>query len=148
MSNGYAVLKLISGEELLGSILEETEYKITIIMPMSIKYVPKVMGLKTTESVLLAPFTQFASDDVFTFDKAHLIYLKDMDERYIKAYEDSVDLYLSPQSTIQKPNKNEDLKKTMEKLESLFGDGFQQRMSEDEYLDQLLNFDPDTKKLH
>jgi len=150
MHEGYVVLKLVTGEELIGALLEENDYEITIMMPMVVRYIPKLVGLKTVESILLAPFTQFADDDMFTFQKHSLIFLKNMDKRYIQSYEDAVDMHLSPNNNLTPDGPAPgDAKAALDKLTELFGEGFEPRMDEDEYMDQLLNTDFDTsKKLH
>ena len=148
--DGYVVLKLISGEEIVAAVVDETSDEITVMMPMVVRYVPKMMGVKVVESVLLAPYSQFVDDDVYTFDKHNLLYLKNMDQRFIPNYEDAVDLHITPpeQSQSRTPVDDQALKETLEKLQNVFGGDFEPRMDEDEYMDQLLDFKPDTKKFH
>jgi len=141
----YVVLKLISGEEILGTLVKEDDYELKIQFPMLVRKVPRHMGGIPVESIVLATYSHFCADDEFTFNRQHILVLKDMDPRYVDEYHRSVDDFIGatePSPEAYNPNELQDLS---DKLKNMFRDKIEE---EDDYPDVIsLNIDGN-KTLH
>lgn len=117
----YVVVKLISGEEIIGQMVKEDDYDIKIQFPMVVKHISRVLGGYPVESIVLGTYSHFCADDEFTFNKQHIIVLKDLDPRYVEEYHKSVDDFLGQAQPPQPYDPNE-LKELSDKLKSMFRD--------------------------
>jgi hypothetical protein len=138
----YVVMKLISGEEVLGTLVKEDDYELKIQFPMVVKHLTRVMGGYPTESIVLGAYSHFCADDEFTFHKQHVVVLKDMNPRYIDEYHRSVDDFLG-HVTPPEPYNPEELKQLTEKLQNMFRD----RIDGDEDLPESIHIDG-SKTIH
>ena len=143
----YAVLKLISGEEVIGGVIDETEYNITLMLPMVLRHLPKISPINgmPTESLFFSPFSQMSEDDSFVIDKSQTFFIKEMDPVYVPQYEDAIDKFLgglesSPQST-------DEVKQLVDKINDMMGSDLDTKVTIEDELDYLDNIDSDTKKL-
>jgi len=138
----YVVIKLISGEELIGTLVKEDDYDIKIQFPMMVKKVNRLLGDMPVESIVLGTYSHFCADDEFTFNKQHIIVLKEMDPRYIEEYHRSVDDFIgasSPEPETYNPNEVQQL---TDKLKSMFRD----QLSEDEEYPETLSLNINSNK--
>jgi hypothetical protein len=140
--DNYIVIKLTSGEEIVANLIQEDEYSVKVLFPMLVKYIPRMVQGRLAETITLAPFTYFASDDEFTFVKHYIIFQKQMNPKYLDAYNQAVDDFIAePQiAGAPDPQRAEDIKALAEKLQNIFG-------KEDEFDDVdpiLINTDSNT----
>lgn len=99
----YVIIKLVSGEQLMGVRTEETDNDITVMFPMALKQYPVQRDDGTiAEQVTGGPFCAFASDRVFTIPKTSVMINKPLHEllvpfyvRMVNQYEKMVDVPLS-----------------------------------------------------
>lgn len=99
----YVIIKLISGEQLMGVCMEETDTDITVMFPMALKQYPVQREDGTiSEQVTGGPFCAFASDRTFTFLKTSIMVNKPLHEllvpfyiRMVNQYEKMVDVPMS-----------------------------------------------------
>ena len=99
----YVIIKLVSGEQLMGVCTEETDSDITVMFPMALKQYPVQRDDGTiAEQVTGGPFCAFASDRTFTIPKASVMINKPLHEllvpfyvRMVNQYEKMVDVPLS-----------------------------------------------------
>jgi hypothetical protein len=99
----YVIIKLVSGEQLMGVCTEETDKDITVMFPMALRQYPIQREDGTIgEQVTGGPFCAFASDRTFTIPKASVMVNKPLHEllvpfyvRMINQYEKMVDVPLS-----------------------------------------------------
>jgi hypothetical protein len=99
----YVIIKLISGEQLMGVCTEETDKDITVMFPMALRQYPIQREDGTIgEQVTGGPFCAFASDRTFTIPKASVMVNKPLHEllvpfyvRMVNQYEKMVDVPLS-----------------------------------------------------
>lgn len=122
MSEQYVDLKLISGEEVVGEIVEESDFEIKIMFPMLVKYIPRVQQGRMMESITLAPYTYFADSDIFTFGKNHIIYQMNLNPSHLDSYKLAVDDFVGRLSEEETVANTEELKQTLDKLSTLFKD--------------------------
>ena len=99
----YVIIKLISGEHLMGVCTEETDSDITIMFPMALHQYPVQRQDGTIgEQVTGGPFCAFASDRSFTILKTSVMINKPLHKllipfyvRMVNQYEKMVDVPLS-----------------------------------------------------
>lgn len=118
-ANRYVVMKLVSGEEILAHLTSEDDYDIHVLFPMIVKHINRNVQGRMMESIVLGPWTHFSAEDEFTFNKQHLIFLKDLDDRYVDEYNRSVDESLGniPEP---EPYNPDELKQLTERLQNMF----------------------------
>lgn len=143
----YAVLKLISGEEVIGGVVDETDYNITLMLPMILRHLPKIspMNGMPVESLFFSPFSQMSQDDTFVIDKSKTFFIKEMDPVYISQYEDAIDKFLGGLET--SPQSTDEVKQLVDKINDMMGSNLDTKVSIEDELDYLDNIDSDTKKL-
>ena len=146
----YAVLKLISGEEVIGAVIEESEYNITLMLPMVLRNLPKISPLNgmPVESLFFSPMCQMSADDTFVIDKAQTFFIKEMDPVYIPQYEDAIDKFLGTVSS--GPESPDEVQKLVDKINEMVGSDLETKVTIDDELDYLANMSSDDKdkKLH
>lgn len=138
----YVVLKLVSGEEILTQLITEDDYEVRCMFPMAVKHVPRSIHGQVMDSIVLGAWTHFSASDEYTFTKQHVLFIQDMDPRYIDEYHKSVDDFLGHATTFPQEayNPNE-MKELAEKLQNMF-----RREEFEEELPDVMVI-PDTSKL-
>lgn len=85
--NDYVVIKLISGEEIMATFIDESDTSIDIKNVLSLHHTISASVEGKRETITISPFCQFTSDHDFTLPKNTVIYIKDLSlelqERYI-----------------------------------------------------------------
>ena len=142
--DNYIVVKLSSGEEIVANLVKEDDYEIKVLFPMLVKYIPRMVQGRLAETITLAPFTYFAADDEFTFAKHYIIFQKEMNPKYLDAYNQAVDDFIAePQiAGTPDPQRAEDIKALADKIQSIFG-----REEEFDDVDPIL-VNTDSKTIH
>lgn len=144
----YAVLKLISGEEVIGGVVDETDYNITLMLPMVLRHLPKISPMTglPIESLFFSPFSQMAEDDTFIIDKAQTFFIKEMDPVYIPQYEDAIDKFLG--TIPSDPQSTDEVKQLVDKINDMMGSDLDTKVTIDDELDYLDDMKLDKKLLH
>lgn len=117
----YVVLKLSTGEQIMGVLEQEDETHIQIISPMIIRSIPVPQEGK--EHISAHPYCQFTNDNVFDIDKKNVIYIKPLKEVMIPHYKKIVmqtELDYQEQETTQLTP--EEARKRIRLLADIFGD--------------------------
>ena len=83
--DNYVVLKLITGEQLLATLLNETEDGIVILDPISVRMIPTVGGT-LSEQAVTSLYCQFSDEKMFTFDYKNVIYIKELSSKIVPYY--------------------------------------------------------------
>lgn len=91
MSEYYVVVKLVSGEQIMATLVNEDEYTIEIKNALSIKIRTISEETRQFESISVAPFCQFTDDPNFVLDKSIIIYVKELSESLAGKYEDLIE---------------------------------------------------------
>jgi len=84
--NEYVVFKLISGEQMIGVLLNDISEGIVVLDPIIVKMVHIVRDGEHVEQAVTSRFCQFAEDNVFAFSYKNLIYKKKLDPNMIQYY--------------------------------------------------------------
>lgn len=89
MAANVKILKLITGEELLGEIIPRVggsnPNDVTIKNPVRIVVMPNKLDPKTP-NVGFAPWAEFGEDKTFTLDKSHIIVIINPIKEFINQY--------------------------------------------------------------
>lgn len=91
MNEYYVVVKLVSGEQIMATLVNEDEYTIEIKNALSIKIRTISEETRQFESISVAPFCQFTDDPNFVLDKSIIIYVKELSESLVSKYEDLIE---------------------------------------------------------
>lgn len=143
----YVVLKLVSSEELICTQIEETEFDIKVLFPMIVKYMPKLTEGRILESVTMAPYTYFAADDQFTFQKNQIIFCKDLSERQVANYKLAIDDFVA-NTVLDEPQNVNDLKQALDRIAEVFGDQIENMKLEEEVESDSIFIDNNNKIMH
>jgi hypothetical protein len=102
----FVVIKLVSGEQVMAILEEETEDEIDIVFPMLIRLFPVVDGAKSHEHVTATPYSQFADDAHLTIRKDSIIFIKNLNHvmipHYLKLMEQENDKVLVQKDPVTK----------------------------------------------
>lgn len=135
------VMKLINGEELVGTYLTEDDYQVTVLFPMIVKHIPRSFEGRLMETISLAPYTYFAADDEFTFQKNQIIFIKEMNPSHLESYNTAIDDFVGAANP--GPASVEELKELTDKLSNMFKD----KVKNEEFDDSILVLDQ-SKLIH
>lgn len=91
MSEYYVVVKLVSGEQVMATLVNEDEYTIEIKNALTIKLRLVTDGDRQFESITVVPFCQFTDDPNFVLDKSIIVYVKELSESLAPKYEDLIE---------------------------------------------------------
>jgi len=91
MNEYYVVVKLVSGEQLMATLVNEDEYTIEIKNALQIKLRTVTDEDRQFESISVVPFCQFSDDPNFVLDKSIIIYVKELSESLVPKYEDLIE---------------------------------------------------------
>lgn len=142
----YAVIKLINGEEILCTLAGEDDKHVLILFPMIVKAVPKLKEGRVIESISLAPYTHFAADDEFTFDKSQILFIKNLSTRYYDTYKYAVEDFITGIDP-SGPNTVEELKQALNEIANVFGDKVSYEDNQTEETDSIF-IDENNKLIH
>jgi hypothetical protein len=110
-NESYIVLKLSTGEQLMGILEQEDATHIQILDPMIIRTIPVVS--EGREHVTAHPYCQFTGDNVFDIEKRNVIFIKPLLATMIPHY-----------LRIVKEHENSPALRTQKRAEDLdWGDG-------------------------
>lgn len=122
MSEYYVVIKLVSGEQVMATLVNEDEYTIEIKNALSIKLRLVSDGDRQFESITVVPFCQFTDDPNFVLDKSIIIYVKELAESLAIKYENLVESEFSVNLT-DSPTDVDDLVSKINKVAEKLKDG-------------------------
>lgn len=84
MDDSFVVLKLVSGETLMGTYIASDSDYIKVEYPVLIKstYIPET----NKEQINATPFCPFTESVSFVLEKEHVVYIKPLGETFIAYY--------------------------------------------------------------
>ena len=86
-SNKYAVLKLISGAEIIGEVVAETATNVSLLNPLQAFYSTSNYGVP---SVTVHRFCPFAKEDEFIISWDHIMTYNELSQSSVQYYKDAV----------------------------------------------------------
>lgn len=84
--DAYVIIKLVSGEEIMATLVEELDEYVDIINVLSLHHNVETSAEGRRESISISPFCQFTSDQEFSIYKGNIIYIKDLSVALQKKY--------------------------------------------------------------
>jgi hypothetical protein len=102
MAANVKILKLITGEELLGEILPGGPSVCEIKNPVRIVVMPNKMDPKTP-NVGFAPWAEFSDQKTFIIDKSHVLCIIDPITEFVNQYNSMFGGLVLPTSNLIKP---------------------------------------------
>lgn len=99
MATNIKILKMISGEELLAEITNETETHITIKNPVRVVVMPTKTNPQTP-TVGFAPWADFSEEKDFTMHKAHVIVTMKPVQEFVNQYNAMFSGIVAPSSKL------------------------------------------------
>jgi len=118
----YIVMKLVTGEELVTHLIKEDDYEISVLFPMIVKHVPRMTSHGPAESVVLSPYTYFAGDDEYTFQKNQIIFIKNLDPKYEAEYNRAIDDFIAMNAQVPEPYNPNEMQELADKQQAMFKD--------------------------
>ena len=91
MNEYYVIIKLVSGEQVMATLVNEDEYTIEIKNALLIKLRLVTEENHQFESISVVPFCQFTDDPNFILDKSIIIYVKELSESLVGKYENLIE---------------------------------------------------------
>jgi hypothetical protein len=102
MAANVKILKLITGEELLGEILPGGPSVCEIKNPVRIVVMPNKMDPKTP-NVGFAPWAEFSDQKTFIIDKSHVLCIIEPIKEFVNQYNSMFGGLVLPTSNLIKP---------------------------------------------
>ena len=109
--NEYVVFKLVSGEQMIGTLLNDISEGIVVLDPIIVKMVHIVRDGEHVEQAVTSRFCQFAEDNVFAFRHRDLIYKKKLDPNMVQYYARIIKALDAEDNNIQPANEPVDIPK-------------------------------------
>lgn len=99
MAANLKLIRLISGEELMSEVLNETDTTISIKNPVRVMIMPSKADPKTP-TVGFAPWMDFSEEKEFTIHKAHVIVTSKPVQDFINNYNSMFGGIIAPSSKL------------------------------------------------
>lgn len=118
MSANYMVGKLVTGETIMGELIESAGDAYVIRNPLHIKTYPKTVSQqRIEETIAAAPLCSFTAADLYKISKTNFIYAAELHEMYVPLYNRIVDEYFREVEVDDPREEGEEL--TVDNLEDI-----------------------------
>jgi hypothetical protein len=140
MSQEYVYVKLLNGEQLMATKIDEDLETITIQYPMLIRMFPRLDESGLVEQITSGPYCQFTEDRIFTFFKKDVLFFKRLHELMIPHYERmldeherevDVDIDQALEGNLETDETVENLSKAVDHIHSIFERARRQKEEEE-----------------
>lgn len=84
--NEYVVFKLITGEQVIATLINESEVGLVVVDPIIVTMRYIVRDGQHIEQAITSKFCQFAENNTYTFSKRNLIFYKKLNDDMIMYY--------------------------------------------------------------
>ena len=91
MNEYYVIVKLVSGEQVMATLVNEDEYTVEIKNALLIRLKVVTEVDRQFEAISVVPFCQFTDDPNFILDKSIIVYVKELSESLVGKYQDLVE---------------------------------------------------------
>ena len=107
MSEHCVVVKLVSGEQVMATLVNEDEYTVEIKNALLIRLKVITEDHRHYESISVVPFCQFTDDPNFILDKSIIVYVKELSADLVENYQDLIESEFKVR--LSNPNEVDDL---------------------------------------
>lgn len=87
----YVFLKLVTGEQIMATMLSDDEHSVTIEFPMQIRMFPTLEETGLIEQITSGPYCQFTEDKIFMFNRKDVLFCKKLHQAVVPHYEKLLD---------------------------------------------------------
>jgi hypothetical protein len=102
------IIRLVTGEQLIARLLNNTPDGILVFRPIVLKYYPAIENGKVGEKLTTALFSPLSCDESFVFDIRHCISISKLHSKITPHYLNvSEDLYASLDNAVQQDHHEE-----------------------------------------
>lgn len=95
----YVVLKLISGEQIMGTLIANNSLGITLMDVISVKQLPIMKEGMVSEKVITSMYCNYTDDNYFEFHHKDVIFCKNLKQSLVSHYVRLVDEFYSTSSS-------------------------------------------------
>jgi hypothetical protein len=131
----YVVIKLNTGEQIMGVLETEDENIFQIVDPMIIRTIPVIS--EGREHITAHPYCQFTDDNVFDIDKKNVIFIKPLKEIMIPHYKRIVMQHVAEGEVQQERISPEEARERIKMLVDVFGQKLEDEYDEDPVPDEM-----------
>ena len=121
--NQHVYIKLITGDQVMASLMYENEYSVVISFPISLKSMPQIKDGMVYERLMTQEFCSFTDDKEFELKKKDILIMKTLKDNLSEMYQRTIDeLYIIGDNQVedldtedtpeQELEENTDIKKT------------------------------------
>ena len=131
MNEHFVIVKLVSGEQVMATLINEDDTTVELHYPMVIRMIPFINDGSAHEHVTAAPLCQFSDDKTYRIPKTNIMFVKKLHDVLIPHYNRIVDehehtILVRSDKTgnierIQEELTVEDIQKRIDMLESIAG---------------------------
>lgn len=82
----YVVVKLTTGEQILGTLVAKNSLGLIITNVISVKQLPMVKEGVLSEKVITSVYCNYSDDQVFEFDRKDVLFCKDLKQSLVSHY--------------------------------------------------------------
>lgn len=87
MNEYYAVVRLVTGEQVMAVLTAEDEEYVELLHPMIIRIAPVQTALgKISDRIFASPFCHFTDEQYFRIKKDNLLFIKPLHQEFISHY--------------------------------------------------------------
>lgn len=93
--NQHVYIKLITGDQVMASLMYENEYSVVISFPISLKSMPQIKDGMVYERLMTQEFCSFTDDKEFELKKKDILIMKTLKDNLSEMYQRTIDeLYI------------------------------------------------------
>lgn len=106
MNEDCVVFKLVTGETIIATLLNETKDGIIVLNPLQVKMIPVDMGEDGySEQAITNRFCPFTDDKDFSFDLKNIVYCKPLHPKMLQHYNKLVLAFGKESTEVQEQDK-------------------------------------------
>ena len=86
MNENYVVIKLVTGEQVMATVVSESDTYVELYSPITIKNIPVVQNEIMAERVTAQPFNPYSEDTTYKIAHYNIIYIKPLHDIFVLHY--------------------------------------------------------------
>jgi hypothetical protein len=120
MNEDYVIIKLLSGENVVSEVLNESDYDITLENPMVLQARLREKDGSVYESISAVPFCPFSLDTIYVLKKSNVLFIKPLNPEYIVSYIQMIDK-IDNKALQSQPSSVEEVESILDRIQELMG---------------------------
>ena len=82
----YVVLKLVTGEQILATLLTDDTFGVVVLDPVLVRMVPYVKNGNFSEQAVTSMFCQFSESNRYTFSHRNILFCNELESSLVSFY--------------------------------------------------------------